>query len=99
MDHILVQFMSQMTSLTDEEKLVIKESFPIRTFDKGHLILKEGMIANDAFYVINGCIREYELNDGAEVTTASYTENKQDYSTFSHSFTHYCTRIINCDCI
>lgn len=76
MEHILVQFMSQLTSLTDEETNSIIESFPIRTYEKGHLLLKAGKIAKDAFFVINGCIREYELSDGEELTTAFYTEEQ-----------------------
>jgi len=76
MEHILVQFMSQLTSLSSEESKAIEDSFPIKTFQKGHLLLKEGMIAKDAFFVIEGCIREYELLDGEEKTTAFYTENQ-----------------------
>jgi len=76
MKHILVQFMSQLTSLTDEESKAIEESFPIKDFEKGHLLLKEGMIAVNAYFVIAGCIREYELMDGEEKTTAFYTENQ-----------------------
>ena len=74
MTHILVQFMSQITSLTNEETESIKESFPIKSFKKNHLLLKEGMIAINAYFVITGCIREYELIDGEEKTTAFYTE-------------------------
>ncbi|MFK7775531.1 MAG: Crp/Fnr family transcriptional regulator [Saprospiraceae bacterium] len=76
MENILVQFMSQMTTLSKEETTSIENSFPIKTFKKEHLLLKEGMIANDAYYVIEGCIREYELLDGEEKTTAFYTENQ-----------------------
>ena len=76
MEHILVQFMSQLTALTQEESIAIEKSFPIRTYEKGHHLLKEGRIASDAFFVIEGCIREYELLDGVEVTTAFYTENQ-----------------------
>jgi len=76
MKHILVEFMAQMTTLTDEERTSIKDSFPIKKFDKKHLLLKEGNIAKDAYYVIEGCIREYELKDGDEITTSFYTENQ-----------------------
>lgn len=76
MEHILVQFMSQLTPLTDEEKREIENIFPIKTFEKKHLLLKEGMIANNAFYIIKGCIREYELIDGEEKTTGFYTEDQ-----------------------
>jgi CRP-like cAMP-binding protein len=67
--------MSQLTSLTEEESKSISDSFPIKKYDKGQLLLKEGMVAINAYYVIEGCIREYELADGEEKTTAFYTEN------------------------
>lgn len=76
MEHILVEFLSQLTSLNDEERMAIRESFPIKTFKKGQQLLKEGMIALDAYFVIKGCIREYELVDGLEITTAFYTEEQ-----------------------
>jgi len=76
MQHILVQFMSQLTSLTDEEISSIENSFPIKSYQKGHLLLKEGMIANNAYFVIKGCIRAYELVDGEENTIGFYTENQ-----------------------
>ena len=76
MQHILVQFMSQLTNLTDEEISSIENSFPIKTYAKGHLLLKEGMIAQNAYFVIKGCIRAYELIDGEENTLGFYTENQ-----------------------
>lgn len=76
MEHQLVQLMSQLTSLTTEEKEAIQMSFPIKTFPKNHLLLREGMIANNAYLVIKGCLREYELMNGEEKTTAFYMENE-----------------------
>ncbi|MCB0628610.1 MAG: Crp/Fnr family transcriptional regulator [Saprospiraceae bacterium] len=76
MSHILVQLMSQLTRLTEEEESAIEKSFPIRTFEKGTYLLKEGQIAKDAYYVISGCIREYELLDGDEKTTSFFTEDQ-----------------------
>ena len=38
--------------------------------------MREGQIARNAYYVISGCIREYELVDGEEKTTAFYTEGR-----------------------
>ena len=75
MEHILVQFMSQVTSLSSDEKESIKESFPVKSFEKKHLLLKAGMIAENAYYIVKGCIREYEIVDGEEKTTAFYEEN------------------------
>ncbi|WP_245557494.1 Crp/Fnr family transcriptional regulator [Neolewinella persica] len=76
MENILVQQMSQLTFLSPEERQGIRESFPVKTFEKGHYLLKEGMVANDAFFVVKGCIREFKTLNGEEKTTAFYTENQ-----------------------
>jgi len=85
MGHILVEFMSQMTALSEEECLSIEKSFPIKTFDKGSFLLKEGQIANDAYFVIEGCIREYTLSDGEEMTTGFYTEHQSAIDFYSQA--------------
>lgn len=74
--HILVQLMSQLTHLSDAEIADIEASFPIRTFPKDSLLLKEGQVAQDAYYVVKGCIREYALVEGEEKTTAFFTEGQ-----------------------
>ncbi|MCI4671905.1 MAG: Crp/Fnr family transcriptional regulator [Bacteroidia bacterium] len=76
MMHILVELMSELTPLSEEEKLEIEQSFPIREFEKDSFLLREGQVARAAYYVIEGCIREYEIIDGEEKTTAFYTEKQ-----------------------
>lgn len=75
MENLLTEFLSKITNLSVEERITIQNSFPTKTFDKGYMLLKEGMIALDSYFVISGCVREYELTDGVETTTAFYTEN------------------------
>ena len=75
MKNILIELMSNFIELTDEEKQSILEAFPIKTFEKGTNLLREGQIAKEGFLVIKGCIRKYSINDnGDESTTAFYTE-------------------------
>lgn len=94
--HILVEMMSQMTSLTEEEKGAIEQSFPISTYDKGKHLLKEGQIAKNAYFVIKGCIREYELHGGAEKTTAFYTEQQSAINFSSQSNNLPSTKYFEC---
>ncbi|WP_117885482.1 Crp/Fnr family transcriptional regulator [Aureibaculum luteum] len=74
MENALVEMMSNFIDLTHEEKQGIVEAFPIKTYPKGTILLKEGQIAKDAFSVIKGCIREFTNEDGNENTTNFYTE-------------------------
>lgn len=76
MEHILVQMMAALTPLSEDEKAAIVESFPIKTFEKGTYLMKQGEPAREAFFVIEGCIREFELVEGEEKTTAFYTEHE-----------------------
>jgi len=74
MKNTLVEMMSNIIDLTDEEKQGILEAFPIKTYLKGTNLLKEGQIAKDAFLVIKGCLRKYCIKDGEEMTTEFFTE-------------------------
>ncbi len=68
--------MSELTQLSENEKMDIENSFPIKTYKKGAFLIKEGQIARNAYYVIQGVVREYELVDGEEKTTAFYSEGQ-----------------------
>ncbi len=74
MENTLVEMMSNFMDLTNEEKEGIKEAFPIKKFPKETHLLKEGQIAKNAYVVINGCIREYYIQNGEEITSEFYTE-------------------------
>lgn len=88
--------MAALTSLSEEEKRAIEISFPIKTYQKGSYLLKTGQIAHNAYYVIEGCVREYEIVEGEEKTTAFYTEN-QSVINF-HSMTNSSPSKINFVC-
>lgn len=74
MPHILVQIMSQMTSLSEEEEAAIEACFPLQDFPSGAYLLREGQVAHEGYYVVKGCIRAFELIDGEEKTTVFFTE-------------------------
>jgi len=62
--------------LTDAEQAIIASRIPIREYAKGTILLREGQIAREAYYVLRGCVRAYYVVDGEERTTAFYTENE-----------------------
>ncbi|MBU2912832.1 MULTISPECIES: Crp/Fnr family transcriptional regulator [Reichenbachiella] len=76
MSHILVELISEMTQLTPDESLAIEESFPIKTYPKGTILLKVGQVAKEAYFVISGCIRNYEILEGEEKTWDFYTDHQ-----------------------
>ncbi|MGK0139614.1 MAG: CRP-like cAMP-binding protein [Algoriphagus sp.] len=74
MHNLLFDFISKYVSLTKEEKNAIVALEVFRTVKKGTVLLKEGQISKDGFFVLKGCIRTYYIIEGEEKTTAFYTE-------------------------
>jgi CRP-like cAMP-binding protein len=74
MKNTLVDMMSSFIDLNSDEKNGILEAFPIKSFERKAILLKEGQIAEDAFFVINGCLRKYSIQNGEEITSEFYTE-------------------------
>ena len=75
--------------ISAELETAIFESTFIQSFEKGNILLKEGGISNDCYFVLKGCIRSYFLKDGEEKTIEFYTEEQSvmpsNYGTFKPS--------------
>lgn len=61
---------------TNEEAAAFAECIPIKSFKKGELLLREGQISRDSYFVIKGCVRKYYIIEGEERTTEFYMEDK-----------------------
>ena len=74
MENLLFDYISKYMTLSELEKKAIIDLNIFRTYKKGTVLLKEGQLSNEGYFVINGCIRCYYIIDGEEKTTAFYTE-------------------------
>lgn len=68
---------SSIEILTKEEIETIVEITIVDSFKKGTILLKEGQIPTKCFMVLEGCLREYQIIDGDEKSTAFYTEGEK----------------------
>lgn len=48
----------------------------LKTYKKGAYLLREGQISVDTYFILEGCIREFVVNDGEEKTTNFFTEEQ-----------------------
>ncbi len=74
MENIIFDFISKYITLTEEEK---KEFILLNTFKsykKGTLLLKEGELTDESYFILEGCVRIFYLLEGEEKTTEFYTE-------------------------
>lgn len=62
--------------LTENEVNIIVENTVIKNFRKDTILLEEGEVSKECYFVLKGCVREYYMVDGEEKTTAFFTENQ-----------------------
>jgi CRP-like cAMP-binding protein len=71
---ILFDFISKYVPLSEDEKNAIISLNVFHSFKKGTILLKEGEISTEGYFVLKGCVRTYYMIDGEEKTTAFHTE-------------------------
>lgn len=76
MENEIVKLISRYLSLTDDEASAFAECIPIKSFKKGELLLREGQVSRDSYFVIHGCVRKYYIIDGEERTTEFFVEDE-----------------------
>ena len=72
----IVQLLEGALPLNEDEAKAVTECIPIKTFAKGHVLLREGQVSNESYFCIKGLVRKYYLIDGEEKTTEFYVEKE-----------------------
>lgn len=62
--------------ISKELEDAITESNFITRFKKGTVLLEEGKISNECYFIIHGCIRSYCVRNGDEITSDFFTEEQ-----------------------
>jgi len=76
MENEIVKLISRYLELTNQEANAFAECIPIKPFRKGDILLREGQVSRESFFVIQGCVRKYYIIDGDECTTEFYIEDE-----------------------
>lgn len=96
----IVQLLEGAIALNKEQANAVTECIPIKTFEKGHILLREGQVSNESYFNIKGLVRKYYLVDGEERTTEFYVEKDAISSLQSYNLNvaanHYLECIENC---
>lgn len=64
--HTLIRYFQNIVSLSEEESKAIADSMEVRKYSKGTVLLKEGQISRECYFVLKGCVRSYILHEGTE---------------------------------
>lgn len=81
----LINYINGFVKLNQNEIDIINRQVPVKVFEKGTLLLKEGEVARSFFFNLKGCLRIYYLTDGTEKTVFFYSDHQ--FITAYESFT------------
>src|SRR5210317_1634447 len=76
MENEIYEYLLKYIPITEELEEELSKIEFIKRFGNGTILLEEGKISNECFFIIKGCIRSYYLKDGEEKTTEFYTEEQ-----------------------
>ncbi|MFZ6009501.1 MAG: Crp/Fnr family transcriptional regulator [Bacteroidota bacterium] len=65
----LLNNITKVVNLTDEQQLLISEAFTIRKLQKKEYLLEAGTVSNFLYFISSGCLRAFTLEDDREVVT------------------------------
>ncbi len=75
MPNKFTEHFSRISPLSDEETKAIEDSMKVRRFRKGTVLLEQGQVSVDTYFILEGCIREFVVTNGEEKTTNFFTED------------------------
>lgn len=78
MKNILLRYMSDFTSLSEDEQRAITESIRIDEYKKGTYLLNQGELPTiKCYFVLMGCVRQFFIDEsGKEFTSNFFTEEQ-----------------------
>ena len=96
MNEKLLKYFQRIMPLTEEEARAITETMTIRQYSKGTVLLKEGQVSTEAYFVLEGCVRQFYLVDGEEKTANFFTEEQWVISMNSFSQNQPSNHFLDC---
>src|SRR6478736_3461233 len=66
--------MESFSPIPDDEFNQLAENLHEKHFAKGEVLLKEGQVCKEFYFIISGCIRSFSLEQGREVNVKFFFE-------------------------
>ncbi len=83
MKDILLKHLKRYTDMPDTALMEVIDQLPFSSFPKGTVLLEQGDVPTQCYFVLQGLIRQYSVDeDGVETTVNFYTE-RQTAAVFS----------------
>ncbi len=78
MNKILLKYMSDFTTISEDEQQAITECLRIEEYKKGKYLLRQGDLSYiKCYFVLKGCVRQFFIDEsGKEMTSNFFTEEQ-----------------------
>lgn len=77
MKDIFYKYLTKYTTFSEEEQQVIASEIQVQEYKKGTILLRQGDVPMECYFVLKGCVRSYFVDEaGREVTVNFYTEEQ-----------------------
>lgn len=73
---VLKKFFLDFGVFNEEEIEAIVQNTQVKLFKKGTILLRENEICDQCYFIISGCVRQYQLVNGEERNTAFFVEKQ-----------------------
>jgi len=67
--------MESFAPISDADFLLVANMMQEKHFSKGEVLLKEGQVCKQYYFILSGCIRSFGLENGREVNVKFYFED------------------------
>lgn len=71
----LFNYISSLVTLTKQDKILLMEFFTFRQVPKGFVLIPEGKVARELYFINKGLLRLYYNKDGADITAFLFREH------------------------
>lgn len=72
----LIRKIQEVFPMNEEELRIFSERITVKNYKKGEILMTEGQTIDRVFFVIEGLVREFSLNDGKDRSIFFYLENQ-----------------------
>ncbi len=72
----LLKFINTYIQLDDNTEQLVRDSFKIEEYPKGHLLVEEGKVSRKIWFLESGLVRKFCIEDGCDITKWIYYDKQ-----------------------
>ena len=87
MKDVLIQYMKRFSDLSESELKKLTENVLVAAFKKGTILLHQGDIPDKCYFVLQGCVRQYAVDENGNENTYNFFTEEQSVTIFNQHTT------------